>query len=238
MRHLYWAMSEATRFDRFGVTEDDRPSGWRAWLAGVAFMSGVACWAMASVLYGLFHVHAVGALLAAVAVCTWEHWLHEPKFPGGAMILAHVLQPKSDTLVLDQHRRAAVNLGLLLLKPLLVMLLCSMKEMRWLIAYSVLSSCIMLDLSGAVLVRRKTCSWKAVSHWIVAAVVLLILSLLHGVHFTLVAIAALAAAFLLPPIAVRFSPFEAYDRQPSAKALYLCFGELTMLLVGVIGLAF
>ena len=48
---------------------------------------------------------------------------------------------------------------------------------------------------------------------------------------------AIAAAFLLPPTVIRFSPFGEYDRQLLAKSLYLAFGELTMLLVGILGFA-
>ena len=36
MRHLYWALSEVTRFGRPDITNADRPAGWRAWIAGVA----------------------------------------------------------------------------------------------------------------------------------------------------------------------------------------------------------
>jgi hypothetical protein len=58
-----------------------------------------------------------------------------------------------------------------------------------------------------------------------------------GVRFTFVSFVAVAAAFLLPPTVMRFSPYGEYNKQPLAKSLYLAFGELVVLLVGILGFA-
>ena len=237
MRHLYWALAEVTRFGRSDITDADRPVGWRAWIAGIALLNGIFCWLLAFGLYKLFRVHFVGEVIGAIVVCIWESWLYAKKFPGGTTVMARILQPRCDDEMADQSWRAAASFGVFMLKPLLLIVLGCMREMRWLVLYSVLSMCIMLDLSGAVSVRRKTRSVKAVSHWMVAAMTALLLSLLSGVHFTLVAMATLVIAFLLPEAAVNHFPHETNDKRSVAKAFYLCFGELAMLLAGVVGLA-
>ena len=237
MRHLYWALFEVTRFGRADITDADRPSGWRAWIAGIALLDGVLCWIMAAVLYRLFHVHFVGAVISAVAICVWENYLRMGKFSGGTLLLTRLLLLRSHVDETDQSWKVTANLLAMLLKPLLLIVLFSMRRAGWLIPVAVLSMCIMLDMSGAVLKRRETHSWKAVAHWIVAGVVCLLMCFVGGIRFTLVSFVAAAVAFLLPPTVVRFSPFGEYDKQPLAKSLYLAFGELVMLLVGILGFA-
>ena len=73
MRHLYWALSEVTCFGRLDITDEDRPSGWRAWIAGVAVADGLICYLVAAILFNLFKVHLVGAIIAAVAICLWQN---------------------------------------------------------------------------------------------------------------------------------------------------------------------
>ena len=238
MRHLYWALSEVTRFGRPDVTEEDRPVGWRAWIAGIALADGLVCWLLASLMYWLFKVHFVGVVASAVAVCLWEHFLHSKKFPDGVTVAARVLLQKRKEDEIDEAWLNVVKLGVTLLKPVLVMALCGMEKAHWLIIYAVLAMCVMLDFSGGVLVRRKTdYAWKSVAHWVVAIVAIALLGLVAGTVFTLVAVVALLVAFIFSEVCVRYFPMELFDRRPAAKAFYLCLGELAMLAVGVIGFA-
>ena len=238
MRHLYWALSEVTRFGRPDVTEWDRPVGWRAWIAGIALLDGLVCWLLATLLYLLFRIHFVGVVLAAAAVCLWEHYLHSKKFPGGITVAARMLLRKHADEKIDETWLNVVKLGVTLLKPVLVMAICGMEMAIWLIVYAMLAMCITLDFSGGVLVRQKTVyAWKSVAHWIVAIVAIALLGLVAGAVFTLVAVVALAIAFVLSEICVRYFPPEIFDKRPVAKAFYLTLGELAMLAVGVVGLA-
>ena len=237
MRHLYWALSEVTRFGRPDITDEDRPSGWRAWIAGVALADGVICWLVAAILFHLFKVHLVGAIIAAVAICLWQNFLRKGKLSNGMTLLIRLLMRLSGVDETDQAWMVVARLLAMVLKPVLLIALIGMRRGGWLIPVAVLSMCVMLDMSGAVLKRRETHSWKAVAHWIVAAVVCLMMCFVGGVRFTLVSFVAVAAAFLLPPTVMRFSPFGEYNKQPLAKSLYLAFGELVMLLVGILGFA-
>ena len=65
MRHLYWALSEVTRFGRPDITNADRPAGWRAWIAGVALADGIVCWIAALILCSLFGVRFIGVVISA-----------------------------------------------------------------------------------------------------------------------------------------------------------------------------
>ena len=237
MRHLYWALSEITRFGRSDITDADRPSGWRAWIAGIAFLDGVLCWIVAAILYNLFKVHIVGAVIVTIAICIWQNYLRKGKLSNGMTLLTLLLLRRCGINDADQSWQVVARLLAMLLKPLLLVMLLSMGKAYWLIPTAVLSMCVMLDMSGAVLKRRETHSWKAVAHWIVAGVVCLLMCFAGGVRFTLVSFVAVAAAFLLPPTVMRFSPFGEYNKQPLAKSLYLAFGELVMLLVGILGFA-
>ena len=238
MRHLYWALSEVTRFGRPDVTEEDRPVGWRAWIAGVALADGLVCWLLAALLYWLFRIHFVGSVVAAAAVCLWEHFLHSSKFPEGEAVMARMLLRKKMGEEIDDAWLNVVKLGVILLKPLLVMALCGMEMAHWLIVYAVLSMCMALDFSGGVLVRRKTdYAWKSVAHWVVAVAAIGLLGLAAGAVFTLAAVVALIVAFMLAEVCARYFPPEMFNRRPVAMAFYLGLGELTMLAVGVIMLA-
>jgi len=237
MRHLYWALSEVTRFGRADITDADRPSGWRAWIAGIALLDGVLCWIMAAVLCGLFHVHFVGVVLSAVVICLWQNYLRKGKLSNGMTLLIRLLMRLCAVDETDQAWMVVARLLAMVLKPVLLVGLIDMRKAVWLIPVAVLSMCVMLDMSGAVLRRRETHSWKAVAHWIVAGVVCLLMCFAGRVRFTLVSFVAVAVAFLLPPTVMRFSPFGEYDKQPLAKSLYLAFGELVLLLVGILGFA-
>ncbi len=237
MRHLYWALSEVTRFGRPDITDEDRPSGWRAWIAGVALVDGFVCCLVAVILFHLFKVHLVGAIIAAVAICLWQNFLRKGKLSNGMTLLIRLLMRLSGVDETDQAWMVVARLLAMVLKPVLLIALIGMRRAGWLIPVAVLSMCVMLDMGGAVLKRRQTHSWKAVAHWIVAVVVCILLSVLGGVRFTLISCVAIAAAFLLPPTVMRFSPFGEYDKQPLAKSLYLAFGELVILLVGILGFA-
>ena len=237
MRHLYWALSEITRFGRSDITDADRPSGWRAWIAGIAFLDGVLCWIVAVIFYYLFQVHIVGAVIVAIAICIWQNYLRKGKLSNGMTLLTLLLLRRCGINDADQAWQVVARLLAMLLKPLLLVMLLNMEKGYWLIPVAVLSMCVMLDMSGAVLRRRETCSWKAVAHWIVACVVCLLMCFVCGIRFTLVSFVAIAAAFLLPPTVMRFSPFGEYNKQPLAKSLYLAFGEFVMLLVGILGFA-
>ncbi len=137
----------------------------------------------------------------------------------------------------DQAWMVVARLLAMMLKPVLLIALIDMRRAVWLIPVAMLSMCVMLDMSGAVLRRRETHSWKAVAHWIAACVVCLLMCFAVGVRFTFVSFVAVAAAFLLPPTVMRFSPYGEYNKQPLAKSLYLAFGELVVLLVGILGFA-
>ena len=237
MRHLYWALFEVTCFGRLDITNEDRPSGWRAWIAGVAVADGLVCWLLAVILFNLFKVHLVGAIISAVAICLWQNFLRKGKLSNGMTLLIRLLMRLSGVDETDQAWMVVARLLAMVLKPVLLIALIGMRRAGWLIPIAVLSMCVMLDMGGAVLKRRQTHSWKAVAHWIVAVVVCILLGILGGVRFTMVSCVAIAAAFLLPPTVMRFSPFGEYDRQPLAKSLYLAFGELVMLLVGILGFA-
>ena len=237
MRHLYWALSEVTRFGRPDITDADRPSGWRAWIAGVALVDGIVCWLVAVILFNIFKVHLVGAIITAVAICLWQNFLHKGKLSNGMTLLIRLLMRLNGVDETDQAWMVVARLLAMVLKPVLLIALIGMRRAGWLIPVTVLSMCVMLDMSGAVLKRRQTHSWKAVAHWIVAVVVCCLLGAWGGVRFTLVSCVAIAAAFLLPPTVIRFSPFGEYDRQLLAKSLYLAFGELVILLVGILGFA-
>ena len=237
MKHLYWALSEITRFGWPDITDADRPSGWRAWIAGIAFLDGVLCWIAAAILCGIFHVRFVGVVISAVAICLWQNYLRKGKLSNGMTLLIRLLMRFCAVDETDQAWMVVARLLAMVLKPVLLVALLDMRRAGWLIPVAVLSMCVMLDMSGAVLKRRETHSWKAVAHWIVAAVVCLLMCFAGGVRFTLVSFVAIAAAFLLPPTVMRFSPFGEYNKQPLAKSLYLAFGELVMLLVGILGFA-
>ena len=237
MRHLYWALSEVTCFGRLDITNEDRPSGWRAWIAGVAVADGLVCWLLAVILFNLFKVHLVGAIIGAVAICLWQNYLRRGKLSNGMTLLIRLMMRLSSVDETDQAWMVVARLLAMVLKPVLLIALIGMRCAEWLIPVAVLSMCVMLDMGGAVLKRRETHSWKAVAHWIVALVVCLLQGAFGGVRFTLITCVAIAAAFLLPPTVIRFSPFGEYDKQPLAKSLYLAFGELVMLLVGILGFA-
>lgn len=237
MRHLYWALAEVTRFGRSDITDSDRPVGWRAWIAGVALLDGVICWIVAAVLYHLFRVHFVGAVIGAIAICLWQNYLRRGKLSNGMTLLSLLLLRRCGIDETEQSWQVVARLLAMLVKPVLLIALIGMRRAGWLIPTAVLSMCVMLDMGGAVLKRRQTHSCKSVAHWIVAVVVCILLGVLGGVRFTLISCVAVAAAFLLPPTVMRFSPFVEYDKQPLAKSLYLAFGELVMLLVGIIGFA-
>ncbi len=237
MRHLYWALSEVTRFGRFDITDEDRPSGWRAWIAGVALADGLICWLMGVILFNIFKVHVVGAVIGSVAICIWQNYLRRGKLSNGMTLLIRLVMRLSGVDEADQAWMVVARLLAMVLKPMLLIALLGMRMAVWLIPVAVLSMCVMLDMGGAVLKRRQTHSWKAVAHWIVAVVFCILLGLLYGVRFAFVSCVAIAAAFLLPPTVMRFSPFGEYDKQPLAKSLYLAFGELVILLVGILGFA-
>ena len=237
MRHLYWALSEVTRFGRPDITNADRPAGWRAWIAGVALADGIVCWIAAAILCSLFGVRSIGVVISAAVICIWQNYVRTGKLSNGITLLIRLLMRLNGVDETDQAWMVVARLLAMVLKPVLLVALFGMRRTGWLIPVAVLSTCIMLDMSGAVLKRRQTHSWKAVAHWIVAVVVCCLMGALCGVRFTLVSCVAIAAAFLLPPTVIRFSPFGEYDRQLLAKSLYLAFGELAMLLVGILGFA-